>query len=645
MAITPEPIPANQVKQPDVQSPIDAQSLRKNSENEQTEKPINQSSPICFVAQPFGDPDTFEQDYFTHLYEQVLRPAVEGAGLLIRRGDSYGNGNIMTTVVSAIAKAKIMIADITTLNPNVIYELAVRHALHRTGTIMIFNRRRSRDSIPFNLSNYRMIEFDHTSESQGYGFLQAQLRSFILDNPENSRNQPDNPVYQALPDLVVSFSPPNIEVGVSDDVRVSLMQLRHLVDVVVTNLVPPSDIQLSGEEGLLQTQLSQSQEIVRRYQEKYGELSEQSAKTPREIANEAAQAASEGHLPNLIMDEARRTVEALDTQKFIAVVQNALELTTITLTAEQFYDLATYSQRFDLSNLTSAIYERACTLYPSNSRLQRARMSFNSRSTDSTIRHQAQQDILNYLHISFVDGKVVVPEVEGSAVEVSMVGTLLDSYNGENEIDKAMQVIEAFYQHFPKRTLVVRNYGRQLEYLGRRNEALDYYRQALWCPDVNDTTAIWLGVELYNRQRYVDSAEAFCLAAILDATDANGFVQTADAITQAMINEQRANSLQQSYPHRRLPAGIDDTAVAVLLMSAVSCELLSQENVDLAAAVGARVGIDWARIMKVRSEGQSYTFKDHTMSERLDMNTRMQNVQAIYEKLRSPVTERPKKGA
>lgn len=564
----------------------------------------------CFIVQPFGAQGTPENEYFTDLYERSLKPNIQNLGYHVERGDSSpGAGEIMGPIIEHLAKDDLVVADLTMVNPNVFYELGVRHALRGLGTILIMNTGRTAH-IPFNINHFRVIEFDDSKFLE----MQSRLVEYIKQFEARLLSQegsPDNPVHSALKELPV--------------------------DVLAA---------LDGTEtGKLQLRLSDVQDELRRYHEIFGDLPDSSAKTPIQIANEVAQVASGGHLPSLIMDDARRAVEALDPKKFITAVQDAMNLNAVSLSAEQFYDLATYSQRFDLTNLTSAIYEEARRLYPSNSRLLRARMSFNSRSTDPTIRHQAQQDILNYLHISFVDGKVVVPEVEGSAVEVSMVGTLLDSYNGENEIDKALQVIETFYQQFPKRTLFARNYGRQLEYLGRRNEALDYYRQALWCPDVNDTTAIWLGVELYNRQRYVDSAEAFCLAAILDATDANGFVQTADAITQAMINEQRANSLQQSYPHRRLPAGIDDTAVAVLLMSAVSCELLSQENVDLAAAVGARVGIDWARIMKVRSEGQSYTFKDHTMSERLDMNTRMQNVQAIYEKLRSPVTERPKKGA
>jgi tetratricopeptide (TPR) repeat protein len=560
---------------------------------------------ICFVAQPFGDPESPEREYFTTLYEDSLIPVITHLGYEVRRGDSYpGAGEILSAIIQELTKADLVVADLTLVNPNVFYELGVRHALRGLGTIMIVNRSRT-PRIPFDLANYRVIEFDDSS----FAIMQRKLREYIeqfeQQSPESDRDNPVHATFQILP----------------------------------SNVIAAMDGTLAGD---LQLQLSQVRETLRRYRENFGELPGESTLTPLEIANQAAVAANAGKLPDLIMDEARHAAESLDLRRFVTAVQSALNLTVIPLSADQFYDLAVLSQRFDLANLTTAIYEEARRYYPSNLRLLRARLSFNSRSTDLAIRHQAQQDLIDYLHIVIQGDTVVVPDAI-EAIDGSLVGILLDSYNGEGNRDRALQIIEAYYYKFPDRTVFARNYGRQLQYLGRNDEALKYYQQALWCSDVNDTTAIWLGSEFYNRQRYVDSAETYCLACILDRTDANGFANTADAITQAITSEQRANILGLTYPSRRLPPEINAHTVATLLLAAVSCELLTQENLDLCNTVGSRVGLDIQQIAAVRFEGRPYTFRGLTLNQRMDESERMKLAQDIYVKLRSPATARPQK--
>ncbi len=78
---------------------------------------------LCFVLMPFKEP-------FDGYYHEIIRPAVKDAGLYALRADEiYGTAPIVDDIWNSIWMAKIVIADVTDKNPNVNYELGLRHAL------------------------------------------------------------------------------------------------------------------------------------------------------------------------------------------------------------------------------------------------------------------------------------------------------------------------------------------------------------------------------------------------------------------------------------------------------------------------------------------------------------------------------------
>jgi hypothetical protein len=80
----------------------------------------------CFVMMPFAAP-------LGGYYESVYRPAIEKAGLQPVRADAeiFGAGKIMNQVWSGIRRAKVLVAELTSRNPNVFYELGLAHALRK----------------------------------------------------------------------------------------------------------------------------------------------------------------------------------------------------------------------------------------------------------------------------------------------------------------------------------------------------------------------------------------------------------------------------------------------------------------------------------------------------------------------------------
>ena len=106
--------------------------------------------PNAFVLMPF-DPE------FDAIYTDLIRPSLEECGYSVFRADSFlDQQNILRNIVKGIAEASLIVADLTTLNPNVFYELGLCHGLNKP-TIMITQ---SIDDVPFDLQGYKVQVYD-----------------------------------------------------------------------------------------------------------------------------------------------------------------------------------------------------------------------------------------------------------------------------------------------------------------------------------------------------------------------------------------------------------------------------------------------------------------------------------------------------
>lgn len=74
-----------------------------------------------------------------------------------------------------IETSHILIADITTRNPNVFYELGIAHALGQKVILMTQNK----DDIPFDLLRFRHIIYEDNSD--GYEVLRAGLEGALTE--------------------------------------------------------------------------------------------------------------------------------------------------------------------------------------------------------------------------------------------------------------------------------------------------------------------------------------------------------------------------------------------------------------------------------------------------------------------------------
>lgn len=112
----------------------------------------------CFVISPIGDDDSETRRRSDQVLRHIIRPAVEACGYVATRADEIDKPGIITTqVIQRIVDDQLVVADLTESNPNVFYELAIRHAIRKPLIQMIYKEER----IPFDVAGTRIIYFDH----------------------------------------------------------------------------------------------------------------------------------------------------------------------------------------------------------------------------------------------------------------------------------------------------------------------------------------------------------------------------------------------------------------------------------------------------------------------------------------------------
>ncbi|HEV2764226.1 MAG TPA: hypothetical protein VGV38_14680, partial [Pyrinomonadaceae bacterium] len=116
--------------------------------------------PLCFVLMPFGrkkDPSGGPDINFDRIYEDAVRPAIEDAGMEPIRADEERTGGIIhRAMFERLLLCDFAVADLTTANANVFYELGVRHAARPATTLAIFA---GQQFLPFDVNYLRALPY------------------------------------------------------------------------------------------------------------------------------------------------------------------------------------------------------------------------------------------------------------------------------------------------------------------------------------------------------------------------------------------------------------------------------------------------------------------------------------------------------
>lgn len=136
--------------------------------------------PFVFVLMPFAKE-------YNDIYQLGIKAACEEAGTYCERVDEQiFTERILDRIYNQIAKADIIVSDMSNRNPNVFYETGYAHALDK----QVVHLTQKVEDIPFDLTHFPHIIYDTTSIS----VLKEEIKkrvTWLLQNPRNSINKLD----------------------------------------------------------------------------------------------------------------------------------------------------------------------------------------------------------------------------------------------------------------------------------------------------------------------------------------------------------------------------------------------------------------------------------------------------------------------
>jgi hypothetical protein len=196
-----------------------------------------EATKICFIIAPIGEPGSDIRKRSDQVLNFIIKPIVEKLGYEPIRADKISEPGIITSqVIQQIIDADLVIADLSGHNPNVFYELAIRHMI-RKPLIHMINKG---ENIPFDVVTQRTIPFDvHdlNSVDSAKSDLNKQINTILEKGIEEIENpisisidlkhlrKSDDPTQRSLAEILANLA----------FLRTSIKQMQIDID----KLVPP----------------------------------------------------------------------------------------------------------------------------------------------------------------------------------------------------------------------------------------------------------------------------------------------------------------------------------------------------------------------------------------------------------------------
>jgi hypothetical protein len=217
---------------------------------------MNKPPKTCFVITPVGEAGSEIRRATDGLIDSAIRPVLGRLGFSVEVAHQIAaSGSITRQVIEHLLADELVIANLSGLNPNVMYELAVRHGEGRP-VVTIADRE---TTLPFDIADERAIFF--TNDMQGALDLQPAIESAVRAAVEDKTS--DNPITRARQGRAVRATVPQtdpqkyiidrldaIEISLNR-VALSLPGLEEERDSVLVSksIVPTHTFQLKGSEA------------------------------------------------------------------------------------------------------------------------------------------------------------------------------------------------------------------------------------------------------------------------------------------------------------------------------------------------------------------------------------------------------------
>ena len=183
---------------------------------------------MCFVIMPISDPDEYGKGHFESVYRDIFVPAIKKAGYTPHRVDEdASSGLIQAKIIENLMNAPMVICDLSSRNPNVLFELGIRQAYDKP---VVLVQEIGTERI-FDINGISCIDYDPSLFYRSVLDIQEKLTNAIQETEKNSKY---NSLVTALSISAANYQNENFAAGELDAMRWdSIMnQLRDIKTVL-----------------------------------------------------------------------------------------------------------------------------------------------------------------------------------------------------------------------------------------------------------------------------------------------------------------------------------------------------------------------------------------------------------------------------
>jgi tetratricopeptide (TPR) repeat protein len=451
---------------------------------------------VCFVIMPYGQ-DADRRALNSAVYEQIIEPVARSKGYEVHRADTrdVAVGNISQSIVTDLVLADLVIADMSELNANVFYELGVRHALHRNGTVIIIQ---DGYTIPFDLSQYVTVRYTATLPGLAAAHekitqaVTAQETALALVTP-NSETPADNPVWDFFPSLS-SVRSTGTDIALQSEVTRLSAELQSAMDALVSQ-----GIDITGR-------VTQTESILRSLRE----------------ANELVQ---KGGMPALL--ELRMAAQNNDINLFEGLLQQIM--TTPMLTSENYREISEMCKDLGLTPHRVIVLREANRLFPNDTSIvAHLAVAYGDQPQPEMVM-RGRQLMEESMGIEYRHG---LPSATSRTMdEFVPLAALLDIYMAQEDWEAMKGFCLSARDQGLTSNLIEKNLGRALLYLKDFEGAEAALLAAADAEPANDTISTLLS-ELYRRTGDFEKALVTQEQALIIDADASNWANLGVEILQ-----------------------------------------------------------------------------------------------------------------
>ena len=470
----------------------------------------------CFVIMPYGGDDPEMVRHYEGVYQSIITPAARAAGYDPKRSDIAGEpGNITHDIIRDLAESDIVIADLTSKNPNVLFELGIRHAFRKSGTVHIVD---TAHELAFDVRQYRTIKY--SKDLAGIPGVVSQITDAIRKREEHPERA-DNPVHDAIQHLPLSIMMAG-DKALQEQLRTTQQALEqlHLENEDLTRRL--AELDPSGEAGPLRpvdvdALLDKADAIMR----------------------------STGQHALLRL---RRAYDSGGSDEFAKELRGVLKSTY--LDPNDFMGIVVLCKKQALDDHRRATLEVARQRYPHRDELFEAFVDALDDSPNPADQERGRLMLEERIGIEHGQGGPQLKSTKSAHSLSNAFGLLFNFYRKAGRYEWILSLTED--PPGPVQTLMLRNRAAALVNLGRTEQARQTYEQAMKL-DPDDQTIKWFADFLDDEGEFAEAYALFEQAIVADPGDGTNYLALAVHIINRGLYRDSSGQMNGPLPRRARP--------------------------------------------------------------------------------------------